>query len=383
MRSPRSERRFHRSRRSTLTRSSARPLGIFCASHNTSMRSDFVIAASSPAVLEQRFSHRHATEQRATVTLAASSRATPDASGARDNDQPARCSPKTLRSTSAISPSVARALTAPGSAAAGCPCPRAACASAASAARGSPASRCSREARQTSRPAPPRAPGRGGAAAGGARARASSANWFDADDDALAALDRALVLVGAPLDLALREARSIAATMPPQLVDLGDVAPRARASISLGQRLDRVGAAERIDDVGDAASRAPRICCVRSASARRRLGRQRQRLVVAVGVQRLRAAQHRGQRLHRRAHDVVQRLLRRQRRARGLRVEAQHQRLRVLRAEAVAHDARPQPPRGAELGDLLEEVVVRVEEEREPRRERRRRRARAARAAST
>ena len=35
-------------------------------------------------------------------------------------------------------------------------------------------------------------------------------------------------------------------------------------------------------------------------------------------------------------------------------------------AEAVAHDLRPQRAGGAELRDLLEEVVVRVEEEREP-----------------
>ncbi len=52
----------------------------------------------------------------------------------------------------------------------------------------------------------------------------------------------------------------------------------------------------------------------------------------------------------------------------------------VRRAEAVAHDPRPQATGGAELRDLLEEVVVRVEEEgealaelvgREPRRDRR------------
>ena len=38
----------------------------------------------------------------------------------------------------------------------------------------------------------------------------------------------------------------------------------------------------------------------------------------------------------------------------------------VCGAEAVAHDLRPERPGGAELRDLLEEVVVRVEEEREP-----------------
>src|SRR5438105_2659891 len=33
-----------------------------------------------------------------------------------------------------------------------------------------------------------------------------------------------------------------------------------------------------------------------------------------------------------------------------------------------AHDARPQPPRRAKLGDLFEQIVVRVEEERNARR---------------
>ena len=42
---------------------------------------------------------------------------------------------------------------------------------------------------------------------------------------------------------------------------------------------------------------------------------------------------------------------------------------RVLRAEALAHDRRPHAARGAELRDLLEEVVVDVEEERQARRE--------------
>jgi hypothetical protein len=86
-------------------------------------------------------------------------------------------------------------------------------------------------------------------------------------------------------------------------------------------------------------------------------------------VQRLRAAEHRGQRLHRHAHHVVERLLRLQRHAAGLRVEAQP-RARVRRAEALAHEARVQPARRAELRDLLEQVVVRREEERQARRER-------------
>jgi hypothetical protein len=99
--------------------------------------------------------------------------------------------------------------------------------------------------------------------------------------------------------------------------------------------------------------------------ARRVLGRQAERLVEGVGVQRLRAAHHRGQRLDRHPHDVVVRLLRGQGRAGGLGVEAQPERARVLRRVALAQELGPQPPRGAELRDLLEEVVVGVEEERE------------------
>ena len=87
-------------------------------------------------------------------------------------------------------------------------------------------------------------------------------------------------------------------------------------------------------------------------------------------MQALRAAEHAGERLDRGAHDVDLGLLRGERDARGLRVEPHLQRPLALRAVAVAHPARPDPPRGAVLRDLLEEVDVRVEEEREARRER-------------
>ena len=110
-------------------------------------------------------------------------------------------------------------------------------------------------------------------------------------------------------------------------------------------------------------------CCVRSAIRHRVLGRQRQRLVERVGVQRLRAAEHGGERLERRAHDVHLGLLGGQRHAGGLGVEAHQPRARVLRAVAVAQLARPDPAGGAVLRDLLEEVEVGVEEERQPRRE--------------
>ena len=188
----------------------------------------------------------------------------------------------------------------------------------------------------------------------------------DADDDGVAGVDGLLRAVRGVLDLALDEARS---RSPP--------ACRPRASIRVEERL---GARARSSSVSVSIAYEPPTGSTVFGDAgfggddllrpqrdpRRLLGRQRQRLVAAVAVQRLRAAEHRRQRLQRDADDVVVRLLRGQRAAGGLRVEAQLLRARVGGAEPVAHDARPQPPRGAELRDLLEEVVVRVEEERQP-----------------
>src|SRR5919106_1038429 len=46
-------------------------------------------------------------------------------------------------------------------------------------------------------------------------------------------------------------------------------------------------------------------------------------------------------------------------------MEAELLRAGIGRAEALAHDSRPESPRRAEFGDLFEKIVVRVEEERE------------------
>ena len=108
------------------------------------------------------------------------------------------------------------------------------------------------------------------------------------------------------------------------------------------------------------------ICCVRSAmraaSSVGSASASSRPLVCSDCV----PPMHRRHRLHRDADDVVVGLLRGQRAARRLRVEAQLLRARVGRAEPLFHDPRPQPPRRAELRDLLEEVVVGVEEERQP-----------------
>ena len=49
----------------------------------------------------------------------------------------------------------------------------------------------------------------------------------------------------------------------------------------------------------------------------------------------------------------------------GLSVEPELLCAGARRAESIAHDSRPQTPRGTELRDLFEEIVVRVEEERD------------------
>ena len=186
----------------------------------------------------------------------------------------------------------------------------------------------------------------------------------DADDDRVAGVDRLLRAIGGLLDLALDEARSRSPRACRRARRCDRAAPSRSRSIAFVSASIAYDAADRIDRVRDAGLGGDDLLRAQR-DARRFLGRQRQRLVAAVAVQRLRAAEHRRQRLQRDADDVVVGLLRGQRAAGGLRVEAQLLRARIRRAEPVAHDARPQPPRRAELRDLLEKVVVRVEEERE------------------
>ena len=89
----------------------------------------------------------------------------------------------------------------------------------------------------------------------------------------------------------------------------------------VGQALDEVRTAEWIDAARDA--RLVRENLLRPERQRGSLrGRQRERLVQGVGMQRVGPAEHRRERLQRGAHDVVRGLLRRQRHAGGLRCES-------------------------------------------------------------
>ena len=129
--------------------------------------------------------------------------------------------------------------------------------------------------------------------------------------------------------------------------------------------LDCVRAANGIDRVRDAALvQDDLLCAQRDRCAL--FGREGERLILAVAMKRLRAAEHRGERLQRDTDNIVVGLLRRQRASRGLRMKAELLRARIGRAEPVGHASRPEPPRRAEFRNLLEKIVVRVEEERDP-----------------
>jgi hypothetical protein len=100
-------------------------------------------------------------------------------------------------------------------------------------------------------------------------------------------------------------------------------------------------------------------------------------------VQRLGAAEHGGQRLDPRPHQVQERLLGGQGHAGRLGVEPQAERALVAGTELIVQGPGPDPPGGAVLGDLLEQIEVGVEEERQARREGGRRRDTRATAPST
>ena len=164
----------------------------------------------------------------------------------------------------------------------------------------------------------------------------------DADDHLVAAVDARLAAGRGFFDAQLRHPRLDGLGHAAERLDLLDQRPRLVRE-ALRQRLDVVRAAERVDHVRDAGLLGEDQLRV-ARDARREVGRQRDRLVEAVGVQALRAAEHRRQRLVRGAHDVVVRVLLGERHARRLAVRAQHLRARLLRAEVV-HDARPEQPR--------------------------------------
>ena len=186
-----------------------------------------------------------------------------------------------------------------------------------------------------------------------------------ADHRLVVGLDLGLEARRTRRDLPLEPARLDPGHHAPLRLDLGEE-PFGLALEPIGQCLDEIGTAEGVLHVGHAGLVGEDLLGAQR-DADRVLGRERQRLVEGVGVERLRAAQHRRQRLVGHPHDVVVRLLCGERHPGGLGVEAHLPAAVILGAILVAEPAGPDAAGGAKFGDLLEEIVVDVPEEGEPR----------------
>ncbi len=180
-----------------------------------------------------------------------------------------------------------------------------------------------------------------------------------AHDHGFAHVDAGLLGGGCRFNLQLGHAGGDRLGHAAQILDLVDNRLRIVHQL-LGQRLDIIAAAQRIDDLGDAGLFLQHDLGV-AGDARRKIGGQRNGFVQRIGVQALRAAHHRRQRLDGGADDVVVRVLLGQANTAGLAVRAQHQAARVLGAE-IGHDARPQRAGGAQFRHFHEEIHADGEE---------------------
>ena len=186
-----------------------------------------------------------------------------------------------------------------------------------------------------------------------------------ADDYLFLAVHGELVAVRGFRNLALRVRALDRRHHPAECVNLLDVIPRAALDL-VGQRFDEIGSAQRIHRVGHSAFVGEDLLRA-EGDGRGELRGERPGLIEGIGVQRLRAPKHRGQRLKRCPHHVVIGLLRRERASRGLGVKAERPGAGRLGAKALAHGFVPNPARRAILGNFLEEIAVGVEEEGKPR----------------
>ncbi len=129
----------------------------------------------------------------------------------------------------------------------------------------------------------------------------------DPDDHRLARVDLRRARRGGFLDAVLGQPFGDRLGHPAMRLDFLDQRPGFLLQFA-GQFLDIPAAAERVGDRGHPAFFRENQLRV-AGDARGEIGRQRDRFVEAVGVQRLRAAEHRRQRLDRGADDVVVRVL--------------------------------------------------------------------------
>ena len=182
----------------------------------------------------------------------------------------------------------------------------------------------------------------------------------DPDDHRRSGVDPGLTFGGGLLDAPLGKAVGDRLGHSARSLDLVD--QRLGLFLELaGQGLDIPASAERIGDRGDPAFLGEDELSV-AGDPSREIGRERDCLVEAVGMERLGSAEHRSKRLDRGSDDIIVRVLLGQRHARSLAVGAKQLRLFGGCAE-IGHDPGPQRTRCAQLGDLHEQVHADAEEE--------------------
>ena len=185
--------------------------------------------------------------------------------------------------------------------------------------------------------------------------------------DSFAFFHGPLVAVSGIGDLLLKKAPLDCRQDPAQRLDAPEILFRFRFHFT-GERFHKVRTGQRVRGISRAALVSDDLLAAQG-DPDRLLGRQRQHLVHGVGMQRLGAAQYGGQRLQRRAHNIILRLLGGEAAPRRLRMKAHHPGAGVFGPVALFHMARPDPPCGAVLADLFKKVEMSVEKEGEARRE--------------
>src|SRR6266404_694706 len=185
--------------------------------------------------------------------------------------------------------------------------------------------------------------------------------FVHADDYAPMLLDLPLLAGRGLIDLALKPSSLEAANYSANFLDLLEQHLRFPFQFR-GKSFDVIRAAKRIDDIGDSALERKNLLGP-ERDLYRFLGWERERFVHGIRVQRLGSTEHGGHCLVGDANDVVHGLLRGQRHARGLGMEAHHERARILRTVTILHMPSPDTACGAKLCYFLEEIVVDVPEE--------------------
>ena len=161
---------------------------------------------------------------------------------------------------------------------------------------------------------------------------------IDPDHSLATAINGGLGARGGFLNAHFRNALLNGCRHATQFLDFLNMAERTRRQI-MRQFFNEIAAAPRVDDFGGVAFHLQHKLRV-ARDTRREIGRQGQRFVKTVCVQRLRMPLCRAHCLNAGAHDVVVNILRCQAPTRGLTMGAQSQRFRVLRAQAL-HELRP------------------------------------------